>query len=79
MCNGMNSTTEILRNENTIFDESKSPDLTEEKEKIPSEYKTLKKKKLKRRRIVKTNLEKKEKKISINVINVMKFLKRKPV
>ena len=50
MCNGMNSTTEILRNENTIFEESKSPDLTEEKEKIPSEYKTLKKKKIKEKK-----------------------------
>ena len=63
MCNGMNSTTEIMRKENKILEESKSPDIAEakEKKKILPNTKLSKKRKLKRRRIVKTNLEKKEK------------------
>ena len=43
----MNSTTEIMRKENKILEESKSPDIAEAKEKIPSKYKTLQKEKIK--------------------------------
>ena len=34
LCNGMTSTNKVMRNENEMFDKSKSPDVVEEKEKI---------------------------------------------
>ena len=59
LCNGMTSTNKVMRNENEMFDKSKSPDVVEEKEKIKGKKQSkFKKSEEQSRKIISTDTHK---------------------